>query len=122
MDKNLMLKQLIDHYSGGSNKKFAELLGVKPQTISTWTTRNTFDVDLIYSKCENISAEWLLGGTGDMIKKTNIHQEDAEHCPLCAEKERIILSKEQHIEDQKRMIDYLINQLNDIQKSKDHKL
>ncbi len=68
MDKKGILQALITHYTGGNKSQFAKLLGVKPQTINTWDTRGTFDLELIYSKCEYISAEWLLTGEGPMLK------------------------------------------------------
>lgn len=43
------------------------MLGVSPQAISTWEKRNTFDIELIYSKCENLNAKWLLTGIGEMF-------------------------------------------------------
>lgn len=68
MNKKEILKALINHYAGGNKSQFAKKIGVKPQTINTWDTRGTFDLELIYSKCECISAEWLLTGNGTMIK------------------------------------------------------
>lgn len=62
-----MLQNLINHYSNGNKTKFASLLGVKPQTINSWITRETFDSELIYSKCENVSARWLISGEGNML-------------------------------------------------------
>lgn len=75
MDKVLMLEQLINHYTDGNKSKFANMLDIKPQTINTWLTRKTFDAELIYSKCDNVSGDWLLSGDGDMIK-TDIHFEN----------------------------------------------
>ena len=72
MDKALMLEQLINYYTDGNKSKFANMLDVKPQTINTWLTRKTFDAELIYSKCDSVSGDWLLSGDGDMIK-TDIH-------------------------------------------------
>ncbi len=68
MDKKGILQALITHYTGGNKSQFAKLLGVKPQTINTWDTRGTFDLELIYSKCEYISGDWLLTGEGPMLK------------------------------------------------------
>lgn len=68
MDKVLMLEQLIDHYTNGNKSKFANMLGIKPQTINTWMARETFDAELIYSKCDSVSGDWLLSGEGEMIK------------------------------------------------------
>ena len=71
MDKRLMLEQLINYYTDGNKTRFAEQIGVKPQTINSWLTRNSYDAELIYSKCVNVSADWLLSGEGSMIKNDN---------------------------------------------------
>lgn len=63
-----MIERLVNHYTSGNKSKFASMLGVTPQTINTWMARNTFDIELLFAKCEYISAEWLLTGEGDMIK------------------------------------------------------
>lgn len=81
MDKRGRLEALINHFTDGNQKKFAELLGVIPQTISAWLTRNTYDAELIYQKCDGISGDWLLSGEGDMIKK-NLQFVDAENGEL----------------------------------------
>lgn len=67
MDKKTILECLINHFTDGNKSAFAKKLGVKPQTINTWLLRNTFDIDLIYSKCAGISASWLLTGDGEML-------------------------------------------------------
>ena len=67
MDKTSMLQSLIDYYSDGVKSRFASKLNIKPQTINSWLKRDTFDPELIYSSCENISAAWLLSGDGDML-------------------------------------------------------
>lgn len=67
MDKKTILECLINHFTDGNKSAFAKKLGVKPQTINTWLLRNTFDIDLIYSKCAGISASWLLTGEGEML-------------------------------------------------------
>ena len=69
MNKTIMLEQLINHYTDGNKSKFANMLGIKPQTINTWLTRNTLDAELIYSKCEDVSGGWLLSGEGDMLEE-----------------------------------------------------
>ena len=69
MDKKQMILDLIDHYSNGNKTLFSKKLGVTPQTISSWISRNTFDKELIFAKCENIRAEWLLTGEGSLLKE-----------------------------------------------------
>ncbi|MCL1606654.1 MULTISPECIES: hypothetical protein [Mediterranea] len=72
MEKSDMLECIINYYTDGNKARFAAIIGVKPQTINTWSARNTFDAELIYSKCEGISGDWLLGnGEGEMLKTNN---------------------------------------------------
>lgn len=67
MSKRERLEALINHYSNGNKSDFARMLGIKPQTINSWMSRDSYDIDLIYSFCENLSAEWLLTGKGNML-------------------------------------------------------
>lgn len=69
MTKADILNSLIDYYCGGNKSQFAKKLGISAQGLSTWISRNTFDIETIYSKCENISADWLITGEGDMFKE-----------------------------------------------------
>ncbi len=68
MEKKEILQSLINHYTDGNKSRFAEMIEVTPQTVSSWISRNTFDLDRIYSKCEGVSAHWLLTGEGEMMK------------------------------------------------------
>lgn len=64
-----MLNAIIHHYTGGNKAQFANMLGVTPQTISSWLKRNTFDIELIFAKCEYLNSDWLLSnGKGTMLK------------------------------------------------------
>lgn len=69
MSKSEQLQALIDYYHGGNKTQFAKHIGVSPQCISSWLARNTFDLEVIYSKCEGISPEWLISGEGEMLKQ-----------------------------------------------------
>lgn len=68
-----MIERLIEYYSDGIKAKFAQKLGLKPQTINGWIIRNTFDAELIFSKCEGVSPEWLLTGRGEMLRDASSH-------------------------------------------------
>ena len=68
MGKKDMILALIEHYSNGNKAQFASLLGITPQGLSTWIKRESFDIELVFSKCEGVSAQWLLTGEGEMIK------------------------------------------------------
>ena len=77
MEKHERLKALINHLTDGNLKRFTEMLGVIPQTISTWLTRNAYVTELKYQKCESVPGGWLLSGVYDIIKK-NLQFVDAE--------------------------------------------
>ena len=83
-----MLEAIISHYTDGNKAKFATLLGLTPQTISAWMARNTFDSELIFTKCRGLSAKWLLSsGEGDMLveQSSTTDRIYPEAIPLCPE-------------------------------------
>lgn len=69
MDRKRMVSSLVEYYTNGNKSQFAKMLGITPQTINTWISRNTFNAELIYAKCEDVSANWLLTGCGSMINE-----------------------------------------------------
>ena len=69
MTKKDRVLSLINHYSNGNKSEFARMLGLSPQAINTWLSRDTFDFDIIYAKCENLSGDWLLTGEGSMLRE-----------------------------------------------------
>lgn len=76
MDKKERLKKLIEYYSNGNKAQFANMLGIKPQTINSWETRNTYDMELLFAKCEHVNPTWLFTGEGSMISD----QSDSSPC------------------------------------------
>ena len=75
MDKNERLERLVEYYGNGNKSHFAKILGVKAQTINTWLSRNTYDTELIFAKCDNINASWLLTGEGNMLRSESEKEE-----------------------------------------------
>lgn len=69
MKKSDILESLINFYTDGNKARFATKIGVKPQTINTWIVRDTFDIDVVYSKCEGVSGDYLLTGEGKILTK-----------------------------------------------------
>ena len=133
MDKCSMLEEMIIYYAEGNKSLFSRKLGVKPQTINTWLNRKTFDAELIYSKCEYISGDWLLSGVGEMIKSTDSQKimitnsnaaavnstinapqmsstgnEESHLRALLSEKEKVLAEKERIIEERERLIQILL--------------
>lgn len=72
MEKKDMLEIIINHYEDGNKAQFAKRLGISPQALSMWFTRNSFDAELLYTKCEGLSGDWLLSGDGEMFKTSQI--------------------------------------------------
>lgn len=79
-DKTLILNEIKSYLNISTNKEFAEFLGIKPTTLSMWYKRNTYDIELIFNKCEYLNSEWLLTGKGEMLKS---------NVPSCAPSEDI---------------------------------
>lgn len=73
MDKALILDRIIKYYKFKSDAEFARHLGITPQNLSKWKTRNTYDAELLYTKCTELNPEWLLTGNEPMLK--NVSQE-----------------------------------------------
>lgn len=68
MDKTLILNKIKTYLKIEKNTDFAEFLEIKPTTLAMWYKRNTFDIELLFKKCEFIDANWLLTGEGEMLK------------------------------------------------------
>ena len=68
VDKKLILNKIKDGYKFNSDSEFAKFLGIRPQTLSNWMTRNSFDIDVVYTKCVGINTDFLLSGVGSVFK------------------------------------------------------
>lgn len=83
-----MIEALVNYYADGNQALFAAKLGVPAQNVNAWIKRKTFNAELIYSKCDGVSADWLLSGEGEMLKKqhnvdTSLKYSDKELIELC---------------------------------------
>lgn len=83
LDKTQVLDRIKEAYSIKSNAKLASFLGVAPTTLSSWYSRNTFDIDLIYEKCVDINLTWLLTGEGSMLH----NEEKRQSAPVATKTE-----------------------------------
>ena len=70
MEKFQRINNIKKHYAFERDTDFANFLGISPQVLYNWKARNTFDTELVYSKCFDINPEWLLTGNGNMIKNS----------------------------------------------------
>lgn len=49
-----------------SDAELSRFLDVSKSTLSNWKKRGSIDYDLLFSKCEHISKDWLLTGIGSV--------------------------------------------------------
>ena len=68
ISKGEMLDAIKRHLNMQKNSDFARFLGISSQAVSNWYSRNTFDAELLYTKCDFINPGWLLSGKGSMLK------------------------------------------------------
>ena len=68
ISKGEMLDAIKSHLNMSKNADFARFLGISSQAVSNWYARNTFDAELLYTKCDFINPAWLLTGKGSMLK------------------------------------------------------
>ena len=80
MTNREILYALIDYYCEGGKRsqvEFAKKLGIMKQRLAGWLDRDMFDPFLIYERCPEISADWLLsGGKGSMLRPAPIKAEE----------------------------------------------
>lgn len=110
LSKKDRLLLLIKHFGKENNSEFARYLGVSPQTISSWLSRNTFDIDLVYAKCSNISADWLLGGDEEIFRRADGEPNAAQAEPTIIYRDNP--DKDEIIELQRDQIKLLKEKLN----------
>lgn len=67
-DNSLILRDIKLYYRLKTDAEFARFLGIKPNSLANWYSRNTMDYEKVISKCEDIDANWLLTGKGTMLK------------------------------------------------------
>ncbi|MDY0215393.1 MAG: helix-turn-helix domain-containing protein [Bacteroidales bacterium] len=109
-DKSLILNRLKFALKCKTNADLAKQLGIAPNTLTNWYKRNTLDYDLIFSKCVHLSVDWLLTGTGSMLR--NAVATDATHsidmqCNVCKQKDKRIEELHYIIDVQRELIQEL---------------
>ena len=62
IDKSRIMERIKKQYGFKTNMQLAAFLGVSPQTISGWIKRNSIDYDLVFSKCRDMSVDFMVWG------------------------------------------------------------
>lgn len=130
MGKLLIINKIIEYKKFKSDAEFARFLDITPQNLSKWKQRNTYDIELLYTKCPELNPEWLLTGRGPMLKedKTGIFSQNItgdsniqagngstvtnDSRERIKELQKQLIEKDKEIERQKKQIDKLFNLLN----------
>ncbi|MEE1946112.1 helix-turn-helix domain-containing protein [Pedobacter sp. KR3-3] len=76
IDKELIISRIKSHYGFKSDAELARFLGIASNTLANWHKRNTINLDLILTKCEELNADWLLKGIGLPIRKYKEQPDD----------------------------------------------
>lgn len=111
MDNKTILENLINYYANGNKKRFSEMLGIKPQTLSGWLNRGSMDYVLLFEKLEGVSASFLLTGEGDMFSEPpRTSETNAEEYlqSIIKAKDDLIAALQQSLADKERLICNLI--------------
>lgn len=56
----------MSHYGLRNKTELASFLGVSPQTVSNWYSRNSIDYDLVFEKCAGLDFNWLVTGNASV--------------------------------------------------------
>ena len=68
MEVSKILDEIKEYYKFKTDAEFARYLGIRPQSLSNWKRRNSFNPFLVYRKCPEINPDWILLGEGTIIK------------------------------------------------------
>ena len=90
MTKTEQLDQLVSYFASGKKAEFARILGISKQNLNGWYTHEYLDIKKVFYACPGVSADWLITGEGEMLKKDRI--------PVLQKGEKLIpLIKEQDL-------------------------
>ena len=64
LDNRLILNRIKSYYKTTKNTELAKVLAIKPNTLSNWVKRNSIDLELIITSCEELNPNWIINGEG----------------------------------------------------------
>lgn len=68
IDKYAIIERIKEYKNISSDAELARFLGISPTRLANWRARNTIDYDLIFTKCEEVNLNWLITGSGVILK------------------------------------------------------
>lgn len=75
INKRDVLHRIKLAYKLNSDVELAAMLDIPSTTLSSWKTRNSIDWDRIFTKCEGISFDYLIYGSGDIFVANEVEKE-----------------------------------------------
>lgn len=72
MDKLLILNNIQEYYGFDVDARFAEFLDIPAQNLTKWKKRRTYNIELLCTKCTEISAEYIITGNGPIVKTESV--------------------------------------------------
>lgn len=76
-DKALILNRIKSHYKFKKEAELGKLLGVASNTLANWRKRNSVDLELILTKCEELNANWICSGIGRPTNDYPLPEDDS---------------------------------------------
>lgn len=79
LDVKMILDKIMNYKGFKTKVEFANFLGVKPNTLSNWYSRNSLDADLISEKIPEISKPFLLAGVGEIVLEEHTESDESRY-------------------------------------------
>ena len=106
-----LISRLKIYFKVEADKELAQYLGVSATNLSNWKKRNTFDFDVIFTKCEGINLNWLFFGEGDLLRINKAPPGERAENPNDS---LLINALRENIETQRRYILFLENRVSEM--------
>jgi len=129
LDKIAVLDRIKEFYNLEKKIDLANFLDISPNTLSNWYTRDTFDIDIIYTKCVGVDFNWLFNGEEsnflkgqnyvkifnrifeEILPETGLtYQELGEFCGIDKERMEFIFHRQQNMNE--KDISQIVSKLN----------
>lgn len=81
MEVTKILDEIKEYYKFKTDAEFARHLKIRPQSLSNWKRRNSYNPFLVYKQCPDINPDWLLLGKEPLIKDDLYKGRSATYTP-----------------------------------------
>lgn len=85
-----ILNKLMEYKGFTSKAEFARYLEIKPNVLSNWFSRNTFDEDILKSKFPEVNKIFILTGEGEILSEGPLEESTTKNVSKFDVKEKLI--------------------------------